>query len=305
MQVFTYCLGNEVFQATLPSASATIVPGVLWGSPESLFTPAYWLSQYVMREVTGSTGVRHRLGKTFAEEVAACLLGGHGLPAQVGNAAFERLRDSGLIAALCDDAETLEATLRKPLEIRGRRVTYRFWRQKANYLAKTFKALRHLRLPFEQPRRLRDTLMALPGIGPKTASWIVRNWTGSDDVAILDIHIVRAGTIMGLYSTQQRVEKDYLAMEERFVSLARSMGIPTSDLDALIWNLMRSTPRLVSRVMSYMAVQDARAEAPPTTAKPVGQTANGKSGTKFTAKCVPVLPRILNGRPYPAATSEA
>jgi thermostable 8-oxoguanine DNA glycosylase len=233
----------------MPNANATVVPGVLWGTPGELFTPAYWLSQYLMREVRGDRGIRHRIGETFAEEVAACVLGGYGCPAQIGHAAFRRLRDSGCISSLCDDVDVLAVKLKEPLEIAGRKITYRFWRQKARYLAGAFQALRHLDLSFDCPLQLRDTLTTLPGVGPKTASWIVRNWTNTDDVAILDVHVIRAGMMMRLYSERDRVERDYPRMEERFVALARNMGIPTSDLDALIWSLMRSTPRLVARLL--------------------------------------------------------
>ena len=50
------------------------------------------------------------------------------------------------------------------------------------------------RLP-QEPLSLREFLLQLHGIGYKTASWIVRNFTGSDDVAIVDIHLRRAGVI--------------------------------------------------------------------------------------------------------------
>jgi endonuclease III len=46
---------------------------------------------------------------------------------------------------------------------------------------------------------MRQLLLSIEGIGPKTASWIVRNVMGSDDVAIIDIHILRACTGMGVF----------------------------------------------------------------------------------------------------------
>ena len=56
------------------------------------------------------------------------------------------------------------------------------------------------------PVALRDWLLAIPGIGPKTASWIVRNRTGSSAVAIIDVHILRAGTSAG--SVQATARRD-------------------------------------------------------------------------------------------------
>ena len=92
--------------------------------------------------------------------------------------------------------------------------------------------------------------MTLPGVGPKTASWIVRNWLGSDQVAILDIHVVRAGLLMNLFSPEDDVSKDYPCMEAKFISFSQALGVPTSDLDALIWWMMRTTPKLVRRLLN-------------------------------------------------------
>jgi N-glycosylase/DNA lyase len=101
----------------------------------------------------------------------------------------------------------------------------------------------------EFPVRLRNLLMKLPGIGPKTASWIVRNWCGSDEVAILDIHVIRAGILMKLFSTKDRPERNYLDMERRFLDLANALNTSAANLDALIWQQMRSTPRIVNACM--------------------------------------------------------
>jgi len=248
MQTFTYLKGPDTFELSLPDADKTIVSGVRWGNPCTLFTPAYWYTQYVMRGPT-QTPTRHRLGLTFAEEVAACVLGGYGIPAEVGKAAFEHVKQTGLIQSLCDDATVLEHALCEPLRIENRMVRYRFWKKKASYLASAFRHLRFTQLPLDDALELRNELLALPGIGPKTASWIVRNWTGSNAIAILDIHIVRAGVLMNLFGLHERVEKDYLQMEMRFVALANNLTVPTSDLDALIWSMMRTTPYLVAQVL--------------------------------------------------------
>jgi len=198
---------------------------------------------------------RHRIGHSFAEEVAACLLGGHGIPAEVGNAAFARLKQEGLIQELCDNTDSIEKALHEPLQIGNRLIRYRFWRQKAKYLASAFHHLRSEDLPLEHAVNLRNKLLTWCGIGPKTASWIVRNWLNSDAVAILDIHVVRAGMLMNLYRQEEEVEKHYLQMEEKFLILAAKLTVPTSDLDALIWSSMRSTPHLVARLLDDLRLK--------------------------------------------------
>jgi N-glycosylase/DNA lyase len=205
------------------------------------------MTQHWMREGNFHSP-NHCLGETLEEEVVACLLGGHGIPAEVGLAAFERLRGRCLISTPCLDVEVLSQHLREPLIVSGRKITYRFWSQKANYIVAALRTLSKQAAPCESPHELRDYLMRLPGIGPKIASWVVRNWLGSNEVAILDIHIVRAGQLMNLYSMTDRAAGHYFEMERRFLDLAAAIDAPASDLDALIWSEMRRTPRLVARV---------------------------------------------------------
>lgn len=249
MQVFYYLKADVVIQRSVPAAEEYVLPGLRWGRPDVLFTPAYWMTQYWMCE-EGFPPLCHRLGKTLEEEVTACLLGGHGIPAEVGIAAFERLRDEGLIDQPGVNASLLADALRRPLIIRGRQTTYRFWSKKAGFLAAVLQRLRDEPAPIVAPHMLRVYLMQLPGIGPKTASWIVRNWHPSSEVAILDIHVVRAGLLMGLYSPSDRVESHYLRMERRFLDLARALAVPAANLDSLIWNRMRHSPRLVADLFS-------------------------------------------------------
>ena len=248
MQIFYFLKADQIVERTMAAPECCVLPGVLWGRADVLFTPAYWMTQYWMHQ--GEFPDRcHRLGRTFEEEVAACMLGGHGIPAEVGLAAFERLRDRGLIAAPCPNVEEMSDSLREPLIVAGRQIIYRFWSQKARYLSATLSCLREQPLPTDTPRELRNGLLQFPGIGPKTASWIVRNWFGSSEVAILDIHVIRAGRLMGLYTIDDRVEQHYLRMERRFLDLAAAMDVPAADLDSLIWGNMRNSPMLVSRLL--------------------------------------------------------
>lgn len=248
MQVFYFLKNEQVVERSMMAPEVCVLHGVPWGRPDVLFTAAYWLTQYWMRE-SDFPDRCHRIGQTFEEEVAACMLGGHGIPAEVGLAAFARLRDRGLIAEPSPSATVLSDNLREPLTLEGRQIVYRFWSQKARYLSTALKELRERPAPINSARVLRDYLLQLPGIGPKTASWIVRNWLGSNEVAILDIHVVRAGQLMGLYATADRVEQHYLRMEQRFLDLATAMNVPAADLDSLIWRNMRQSPRVVAALL--------------------------------------------------------
>lgn len=249
-QLFHYLRGGEVFADAVPSPTTEVLPGVLWGSVDGLFTPSYWVALY--RECAGGPqeAQRHRLGDTLWEETAACILGGHGIPAEVGLAAFERLRERGLLTRTSPAIGELRDALGEPLLVGGKPVRYRFRDQKARYLAMASTTFHERPPPQRDAAALRGYLLGLAGIGPKTSAWIVRNWLGSSEVAILDIHIVRAGLLMGLYKTTDRVARDYLEMERRFLAFATAVGVPAADLDALIWQQMRAAPRTVAQFLS-------------------------------------------------------
>jgi N-glycosylase/DNA lyase len=181
MPLFAYLDGKAIVECTVPKPDTEVLQGVPWGLPEAIFTSAYWMTQFWMHR-SHSPARSYRLGATFEEEVVGCLLGGYGIPAEVGLAAFERLRDRGLIFPPSADSAVIAQHLREPLFIAGRKVTYRFWRQKAGYIARTLQILNERPADHSSPLNLRDYLLHLPGIGLKTASWIVRNWLAADVV---------------------------------------------------------------------------------------------------------------------------
>ena len=241
-------LGSAQVEVTLPSASSETLPGIPWGAIGAFPTPAYWAYQVIARRVAGAH-LSHRLGNTLQEEVAACLLGGHGIPAAVGLAAFQKLRALGLLTGAPDSPALLKA-LSEPIALKnGNLVRYRFARQKAHYLGQALAQLGRETPPLDCGRSLRDWLVNLPGIGFKTASWVARNWLDADDIAILDIHVLRAGALGGFFDRDLRVERDYLRLEEQFIRLARALGVRSSELDAVIWLEMMSSPTTVRQLM--------------------------------------------------------
>lgn len=222
----------------LPAAHCHVLPGVRWGRHDCLFTPAYWAAQ-AWHHAAELTAAPLRLGRTLVEEVAACLLGGHGTPAEIGLAAFESVRRAGLLVSAPASAADVEAVLARPLLICGRTVRYRFARQRAIYLASALSRLSRNSIDSSSHRRFRDELTSIHGIGLKTASWITRNWLDSDEVAVLDVHVLRAGCIMGLFPHSARIDRDYLELEDAYISFARAISVRASRLDALIWRQMR------------------------------------------------------------------
>lgn len=241
---------NGAIQVELPSATTELLPGVQWGAVEAFPTPAYFAFQVIARRLVGRPA-QYSLGRTLAEEVGACLLGGHGIPGDIGIAAYEQLRAKGAFCATVPTQQQLEAWLRVPIQVGKRSVHYRFAAQKARYLAQALPMLQGAPT-FTVGRHLRDWLLDVPGIGPKTASWITRNWLHADDVAILDIHIMRVGQLAGLFPKDLTVERHYLKLEELFLKFSAALDLRPSELDAVIWYEMASSPASVRHVLDHL-----------------------------------------------------
>jgi N-glycosylase/DNA lyase len=236
---------DQIVSFELPEPETPLMRGIVWGRHDEYYTPAYWAAQ---TRIHGQ-GYVYRLGETLIEEAAACLLGGHGIPAAVGLAAFKHLKARGLLSGDPINETRLFEALTEPLKISDRTVRYRFARQKASYLAPVLRSLRDQPPVTHDHRRFRAHFLQFSGIGLKTASWITRNWLNSQQVAILDIHIHRAGLICGLFPTRSSIARDYLAMEAQFLAFARALGVEPSRLDAVIWAQMKESGRSIFKLL--------------------------------------------------------
>lgn len=240
MQTMTTVFAGKVRRLSLPDPEASLNHVGTWGRFDELFSPAFWRGQVWQHQFRG-TYDDNRLGRCLREEIAACILGGFGIPAALALAAYERLRIDGLLATdACENR--FRTALEEPLLVAGRARRYRFPRQKARLLAGALNAVGSVDAAAPD-RVLRDMLMTLPGIGPKTASWVVRNFRQSDVVAILDVHIVRACRLAGIFPSNKTPKRNYFSLEQRFLHLAADIGARASILDALMWDYMRRLPR--------------------------------------------------------------
>ncbi|WP_299819179.1 hypothetical protein [uncultured Roseibium sp.] len=216
-----------------------VVPGVRYGRQEWVPTPAFWAA---MADLEGGEADDYvsPMGTPLAEDLAFCLLGGFGVKMELNRAAWERLDTVGALRANdVPSAVEFEDLLSEPLLVNGRLHKYRYPKQRAGRLNVALNSIRNSPPDTNDPISFRNNLMELPGIGPKTASWIVRNHVGSDEVAILDVHVLRAGTMIGLFPETYRLPRDYEALERKFLRFAQALQIRTSILDAIMWREMR------------------------------------------------------------------
>ena len=262
-QVIHYFMDKVEVSREMPDAADTVIAGVHWGEPWTLFTPAYWLSQLWMSGLDKQAHSRYRAGGSLHEEVVYCMLGGNGITAELATAAFEACRNSELIVRLETSAAKWSEVLQDQLHLNGRVHRYRFPHQKARYLAGAMAFLQTHSLSTNRGKELRDSLLTVKGIGPKTAGWIARNYLDTDDVAILDVHLVRAGLLCDLFSPSQRLPRDYFAMESRFIDFCRALNARPALLDCLIWDQMRATGAVAINALIAKLGESSRSDAKP------------------------------------------
>lgn len=239
MQNIDIVVGDEIERVTLPDPSDQWADGLAWGDASFLLTPA-WIAKHAH--------MRWRLGMydeilgggrwSLAEEVVFCLLSGFGIRAETAEAALLHLQDAGLFRHRLS-RDRIEALLREPLVMAGgRRCRYRFPAKRADYVHGALERLGRLQ-GATGDLALRDTLLTIRGIGPKTASFIVRNFLGSNNVAVLDIHVLRACVIARIFPHDFDLTRDYARLEQRFLAFAQAASVPASVLDATIWQMTR------------------------------------------------------------------
>lgn len=248
-QTLRYWFNDIEVERVLPAAEEEVIPGVNWGHPCVLFTPAYWLSQHWMSGLENAYQSPYRAHDGLPGELVFCMLGGYGITAELATAAFNACRKAGLIDSLEPDEAVWASQLQKPLTVNGKLHHYRYPNQKARFIAGAMQYLRERRLENLSGKNLRDRLLEIKGVGPKTAGWVVRNLLDSDEVAILDIHLIRAGQLCDLFEPKQKVERDYFQMEARFIEFCNALNVRPAVLDCLIWDQMRAYGPIVQAAL--------------------------------------------------------
>lgn len=252
MQIIYDQIGEKTLSLSLPSENTPVMPGIRWGNAGALFSPAFWKAQLWYAENRNKLAyLDYATGESLHEEVAACLLGGHGISSELAQAAFHCLRGSGfLVPKRRPSIVVLERALRKPMRPLGamRSIHYRFPVVKAKYLSSALQRLDDECPPVE-PSAFRNWLQTFEGIGWKTASWITRNWMHSRTVAVIDIHVFRAGVIANLFEgTESSISRRYESLEHLFLKFAAALEVDTRQLDVLIWRTMKDAENLGLRI---------------------------------------------------------
>lgn len=186
-------------------------------------------------------------------ELSCCILSSQ-VPYTLASAAADAIRLTALFRSGAADEEHLRSTLQEvleaPLWVEGKERRYRFPFCRARQLASahsvittTNSSLCNLLSSFPNAEQARAWFVAnVPGLGPKQASMFLRNTGLSLDLAILDRHVVRYMSALGLAdgdrATLSRLE-DYRLIEERLRAHISTTGSQVGLFDLAIWIVMR------------------------------------------------------------------
>lgn len=89
-------------------------------------------------------------------------------------------------------------------------------------------------------KKSRDWLCECPGMGMKSASWLLRNIGVNDDCAVFDVHILRFLSKIGLEVPDTLTTKAYLKLENILRLICEKIGVSLGSLDYLLWILGRN-----------------------------------------------------------------
>ncbi len=196
----------------------------------------------------------HRIVQQYEveAELLFVLLGGFGITYDHGLSACNIIRQLRPFSDEWSDEDLFEAILAalmrpqfEPRRSDGSFRRYRFPRQKAAAIVKARKWFRNqgkleerlLRLGNAKERRL--LLSECPGVGFKTASWVLRNLGLGDELAIIDIHVLRALVSARRIPDSIQIPKDYEMAEEAFLAWCDELDAPSAAFDLFVWHWQR------------------------------------------------------------------
>jgi len=183
-------------------------------------------------------------------ELLFCLLGGHGISFEHNLSAAERLWAVEVLRPgnLDVPRAKIEAELRRPqFEPRRRDGSlrrYRFPQRKAKLLADAqlwvaeFPSLAAALAEMSDERDRRDLLCQCPGLGQKSASWLLRNTGYAEQLAVLDVHVIRAMQDCGRLG-DATLPRDYEEIEAAYLGWCAELEFDPSRFDLLIWDFSR------------------------------------------------------------------
>jgi thermostable 8-oxoguanine DNA glycosylase len=187
------------------------------------------------------------------QELLFCLLGGHGITFEMSCSALQAVAELDVFDAgqehdaLHDELVALLSDRRyEPPRADGTLRRYRFPRRKAALISQARNwvlaagSLSDQLSARPSERERRSWLVGCPGLGPKSASWMLRNTGWASELAILDVHVLRAMTEAGVIA-EVRLPADYETVERRFLDWCDRLDAAPGVFDLFLWEWHRGT----------------------------------------------------------------
>jgi len=225
-------------------------------------------------KITVSNHIKNKNGNNmslldFSEEqlwcsLVSCILGSRVLYETANACAFHLyqrglLAPSNIVANPGKSEKLLANELSKPIfppfnENKGRR--YRYSKSKSNYIVRTA-----IEIYKDNNTNLKDILMRCQneyearnvlrekviGVGYKQASLFLRNISYSENLAILDSHVIRYMVLLNMVENDKNLrlssKNDYIKLENILCKYAISNDKSISTLDIAIWIVMKLIQR--------------------------------------------------------------
>jgi N-glycosylase/DNA lyase len=162
----------------------------------------------------------------------------------------QKLLTNNLSISMEELTQKIQTILSSAIEIEGSLIRYRFPNAKAKYIAydlmylQKIGGLKSLLAQTEETTSLRAFFVKeIKGIGPKQSSHFLRNVGYTNEVAVLDVHILRYMHIQGIiedtYMKAIGTLKQYEKIESLLMDFLRYMKYPIGLIDQAIWIVMR------------------------------------------------------------------
>ena len=187
-------------------------------------------------------------------EMLFCLMGGFGITYEHGRSAAEVIWQLRPFSDEWEDDDLFEAVADalmqpqfQPAKADGTLRRYRFPLRKASTVVNARNWL-HENRPLHQRLRLmgncrerRTFLSDCPGIGLKTASWLLRNLGLGAELATIDVHVLRALSEAGRVPESMQMPRDYELVEEAFLEWCHELDASPAAFDLFVWHWQRGT----------------------------------------------------------------
>ena len=192
-------------------------------------------------------------------EIVACILGSK-VPFEHAQAAASYLHCKGLLDVKncfrnslqfeSRIAQALSYPIFFPPDSSGRGWKYRYPKLRANHIRRTAESvyqehgsIKHILESSKDPHDARVRIAdASVGIGPKQSSLFLRNIGYTNNLAILDTHVLCYMFLLGILQVRTQVVSTitcYQEIEERLRSYTNKLGANLAYLDTAIWITMR------------------------------------------------------------------